>query len=433
MDALRPFEPSAARPWDHAAASHLLRRAGFAPSALEVARALERGPARTVAELVDGAEESPRHVELDEIGATLAVRDDIAGLRGWWLLRMVHTRRPLHARMALFWHDWFATSNEKVGSAALMLQQLRTFERHALGRFGDLVRAVSQDPAMIVWLDGDENVRGRPNENYARELFELFTLGVGNYSETDVREAARAFTGWHQRQGRFHFVEGAHDAGEKTVLGTRGRLDGDDVIELALRQSACAARLARGLLAELLGPEPPEELVRTLGGRLRATDYDVADAVRTVLGGAELFDGRWYRARIKSPVEFAVGVVRSLEMGVPAQSLAQAVSEMGQRLFEPPSVKGWDGHRAWLNSATMMVRMNGARRAVQGGFDAEALCGRYGLDSAAAAREFAARLALDGRVPDALRGLLADASGPPHEVLRSALLVLMSSPEYQMA
>lgn len=435
MEPLKPYQPSPERPWDRAAAAHLLRRAGFAPSEAELRAALEAGPAETVRRLLDTHEDSPRHAELDALAEALAARGDIAALRGWWLLRMCHTRRPLHARMAVFWHNHFATSNAKVNSPAMMLAQLRTFEQLGLAEFDSLLLAVSRDPAMILWLDGTQNVKGRPNENYARELFELFALGVGHYTEKDIREAARAFTGWHQRDGVFRFVARDHDTAAKTVFGQTGNFDGTDVIRITLEQPACSRFLAGKLVREFVCPDPPAELVEAVAGRLRESRYHIGETVRALLASEALFDPRWYRARIKSPVEYAVGVVRSLEMSVPANALADAVSQMGQRLFEPPSVKGWDGHRAWINSATMLVRLNAAGAAAESGpaADVKLLRNRYELKDRADAIRFCGELLLDGRVPAELARALAAVDGSPDVAMRQALRLMLSSPEYQMA
>jgi uncharacterized protein (DUF1800 family) len=434
VGSLKPFEPSRTRPWDRTAAQHLLRRAGFAPSAEEVRQALDEGPRECVERLVASSSDSPRHDELDETGKAIALRNDIGMLRGWWLLRLVHTRRPLHARMALFWHNHFATSNAKIRSSALMLQQLRVFETHALGRFEALLQAVSRDPAMIVWLDGNENTKGRPNENYARELFELFSLGVGHYSERDIKQSARAFTGWHTRTGAFYFAKLDHDEGEKTVLGVSGDLDGDDVVRAALRQPACPRFLARKLLREFLCPSPPDELIDEWAVVLRESAYDLAASMRTLLASEAMFDPCCYRARIKSPVEFAIGVVRSLRLeGISAAALADATAQSGQRLFEPPSVKGWDGHRAWLNSATMLVRLNSATRAVDVGLKPAVFRDQQDLRDPERIARFCEDLILDGNVPQSLRAAYPADSSDLDRYLRAVLRSLLTCPEYQMA
>ncbi|MFN0136388.1 MAG: DUF1800 family protein [Phycisphaerae bacterium] len=435
MSLLKPYEPSASRPWDRVSACQLLRRAGFSPSEAEIRDALQAGVATTVDRLIDGDQESDRFKELDELGASLAVRQEIGGLRGWWLSRMVHTQRPLRSRLAVMWHNHFATSNAKVNSPALMLQQLRTIEQHALGKFGDLTLAMARDPAMIVWLDGNENVKGRPNENFARELFELFTLGVGNYSERDIKEAARAFTGWHQRRGSFQFAATDHDTGEKVVLGARGNFDGPDIIRIALAQPAAARFIATKLLREFVSPTPTDALVSAVAEKLCSTDYDIRDTLRAVLRSEAFFAAEHYRARIKSPVEFAIGIARSLELRVPAARLDDVTSQMGQRLFEPPSVKGWDGHRTWLDSATMLIRLNTVGRAASGEFfDAGALRGRYDVeDSTDAIVRFCGELLLDGRVPESIarQGTSSDLRGD--DGMRTVVRVLLSCPEYQLA
>ncbi len=433
MSILALFSPTADRPWDRGAAAHLLRRAGFAPSPAEVTRVLDEGPRRAAERLVSDTVESNLHDELDTVGSALAVRDDIAALRGWWLLRMCRTARPLHARLALMWHNHFATSNAKVRSAALMLQQLRTIERLGAGPFEQLLLAMARDPAMLVWLDSAANVKGRANENFARELFELFALAPGNYSEQDIREAARAFTGWQQRNGRFYFAKLDHDAGEKVVLGRRGRFRGEDIVQIACAQPACARFLATRLLREFVSPEPDAELVEALADELSANRLDVGQALTVLLSSNAMFDPAHRLRRIKSPVELAVGMVRSLDLKAPAEGLASLTAQSGQRLFEPPSVKGWDGHRAWLNSAAMLVRMNGATRAVESTLDADAIVAANDLRDAAAARSYCLHVALGGADHPALAAQLGGIDGSPPEVVRRALLVLLTSPEYQLA
>ncbi len=430
-DLLTAFEPDADHPWDRAAASPLLRRMGFAPSEEEIQQVLADGPGATVDRIIDTSDDSTEHDEIDGLGERLAGRNDIAALRGWWLLRMCRTRRPLHARMNAFWHSHFATSNQKVNSAPMMFAQLRLFEEHALGRFENLLLAVSRDPGMIVWLDGNDNVKGRPNENYARELFELFGLGVGNYSERDIKEAARAFTGWHQREGRFRFSALQHDDGEKEVFGQRGSFNGDDVVRLVIDHEACATFLATKLLRVFLCPNPPSLLIESLASRLRETVFDLRETLRTLFSSRAMFDPQWRSARIKSPVEYVVGMARSLGVAVPASSLAEAVSGMGQRLFEPPSVKGWDGHRAWLNSTTMLVRLNAATTAAERG---AAVLARRGFVNADEAKRFCTDVCLAGEVTAPLRGMLDSIAGDSTEsIMEQALEIILASPEYQMA
>ncbi len=407
-------------------AASLLRRTGFCPSEREIREAVEAGFSETL-EALFTRRDCRAHDELDELGAALALREDIAALRGWWLRRMALTKRPLAARLAVFWHNHFATSHVKVRSAPMMLQQLRTIERHAFGLFEEMLIAMSRDPAMIVWLDNVDNVKGRPNENYAREVFELFSLGLGAYSENDIREAARAFTGWSQRNGRYRFVTAEHDFGPKEVLGARGVFDGDDIVRLAIAQPACGRFLATKLLREFVCPDPSETLVEAVAGRLRETKFDMQATLRTLFASEAFFDPELAAARIKSPVEFVMGVTRSLEIDAPANALADATSEMGQRLFEPPSVKGWDGHRRWLNSATMLVRLNGVSQALRSDrFSATRLRGQYELASAAAVDAYCERVTANQRA-------VGEAPADLDQRLRDGLRVRMSAPEYQFA
>ncbi len=438
-DPLKAYRPTRTRPFDHAAASRFLRRVTFAPTGREIDDAVKKGPAALARELVQGTSESEAYRELDPIGERLAEREPqkIETLRGWWLRRLVTTARPFHARLHLFWHDHFATSFAKVQDARLLLRQLRTIERLALGSFPEMLLEISRDPAMILWLDGDQNEKGRPNENYARELFELFSLGVGNYTEHDIREAARAFTGWHQKDGRFRFVARSHDGGRKTVLGTTGALGGEDVVAIAAKQPACATFLARKLLADLLAPDPAAEIVDALAARLRKNDLHVGRTLEALLASDVMHDPRFARSRVRSPVEIVLGLVRSLEIrGAPAQVLADATTQMGQRLFEPPSVEGWEHHRGWLNSATMLVRLNAAVAAVDGNgvdFDPKRLRKAYRLRDAADVFAFAEGLALDGDVPLDLAARVRALGGGIDRQLREALRLLLTSPEYQLA
>ena len=239
-------------------------------------------------------------------------------LQAAWLQRMIDGVEPLREKMTLFWHNHFATSIAKVNDGSLMERQYELLFTHALGNFRPLLQEISRDPAMLVWLDSNQNVKGKPNENYAREVMELFTLGVGNYTEKDIREAARAFTGWHTSGGRFTFVHGEHDDGPKTVLGQTGNWDGDDVVRILLDQPACARFLVRKLYRFLVSENvaPPDALLDPLADAFRKSDYDIAVLVRTILRSQHFFSAYAYRQKVKWPVEYAVGVVRMIGVGV---------------------------------------------------------------------------------------------------------------------
>ncbi len=395
-EAWKPWRPTLQDPWNLKWVGHLFRRAGVgAPPHVPGAsawqgyqRAVQQGLQATLDELFEfGKEETEYDRIMDGLAPGQAGYQPLDGrgdavlleLQTWWLQRLAFTPHPLRERMTLFWHTHFATSIAKVRNAALMVKQNQMLRQHGLGRFGPLVLAVSRDPAMLVWLDSNTNSKGQPNENFARELLELFTLGPGHYTEQDVREAARAFTGWHlsgrelggpgrpvfdssQPGGapRFVFNSAQHDHGPKVFLGREGAWDGGDIIRLVLEQPAAARFLARKLYRQFISElePPPDALLEPLAEQLRRSDYDLAAVLRTLLSSRLFFSAHAYRQRIKSPVEFVVGLIRSLDADTVPAGLAVHLEGLGQRLFAPPNVKGWDGGKAWLNSATVLARHN---------------------------------------------------------------------------
>jgi hypothetical protein len=379
-EAWQPWRPSPADPWSRKWAAHLYRRAAFGPSRGDLVEAERLGPEGTLDLLLRGRPNA-EHLQKDltDIGRIAASRDDLGEqLRGWWLYCILQGGHPLREKMTLFWHNHFATSIVKVQSAPLMFRQNVLLRQHALGKFGPLLQEMSKDGAMLVWLDSNSNVKGRPNENYARELMELFSLGVGNYTEKDIREAARAFTGWHSDGYGFDFAASAHDDGIKTVLGQTGKWNGDDVVRIVLRQPA-AARFLVGKLYQFLISEnatPSDSFLEPLCVAFRQSDYDIAALVRTMLASRHFYSAHAFRQRVKSPVEFVVGAVRAvyLRFGegeaeyrpLPQQVLVPRLEAMGQQLFAPPNVKGWRGGRSWLNTSTLLERANFAANLATG-------------------------------------------------------------------
>lgn len=349
-----PYRPSAGNPWDLRKAGHLYRRAAFGANWAELQSALAAGPEQAVANLLAGGDEAPPFPE--------SIKKSNAGgqIPAWWLLRLSDTRNPLREKTTLFWHNHFATSNAKVNNAASMIGMVDLLHRHALGHFRDMLQEISKDPAMLVWLDTNQSKKGMPNENYARELMELFSLGIGHYTEQDIREAARAFTGWEIRDGRAHWNANQHDAGEKTVLGKTGRWKGDDIVRFCVDQPACATfictKLFRYFVSESLPATP--DLIEPLADQFRRSDYNIGEVVATIIRSEVFYSPEAYRTRVKSPVEYAVGIVRGLEGRVPMSALAIALEGLGQRLGYPPSVKGWDGGPTWLNGQTLLFRQN---------------------------------------------------------------------------
>jgi len=355
------YQPSAQSPWDIKKIGHLYRRAAFGATMAELDAGLKVGPEKAVDALLQGGSGQDEFEKLTEPLADSLVRGNNGpSLRAWWLYRMLYSPHPLQEKLTLFWHNHFATSNAKVQNATFMLGQYRLLHKNALGNFRTMLQEMSLDPAMMIWLDTRGSQKGNPNENYARELMELFSLGIGHYTEKDIREAARAFTGWELQAGKARQNPTQHDKGEKTVLGQTGDWQGADIVRICLEQKACpyfiAGKLYRFLISETVPATP--ELLEPLATQFRKSDFNFADLVKTVLRSNLFFSATAYRSSIKSPVEFALGIIRGLEGRLGTTQLATALEGLGQNIFYPPSVKGWDGGRTWLNGQTLLFRQN---------------------------------------------------------------------------
>ncbi|MFO0841131.1 MAG: DUF1800 domain-containing protein [Gemmataceae bacterium] len=358
--AWEPYRPSAKAPWDVRRVGHLYRRAAFGATAEQLDAGVKDGPEKVLEGLHNGGpglDEFDRRME--PLAEVIARTNNGASVRAWWLSRMLYTPHPLQEKLTLFWHNHFATSNAKVQSARFMIGQYRLLRRHALGNFADLLREMSTDPAMLVWLDGRGSKKGNPNENYARELMELFSLGIGHYTEKDIRQAAKAFTGWEVAGPGATFDARQFDDGEKAVLGQTGPWKPDDIVRICLEQPACphfvCAKLFRFLVSETI--PTTKELLEPLASEFKAK-YDFGALVRRVLSSNLFFSDQAYRSRVKAPVDFALGIVKALEGRIGTTALAQALEQLGQNVFNPPSVKGWDGGKSWLNGQTLLYRQN---------------------------------------------------------------------------
>ena len=285
--------------------------------------------------------------------AELGPSADLARIQSIWLYRMIFTPHPLRERMTLFWHNHFATSNAKVQNAGLMLRQNTLLRSQALGDFGAMVSAIGKDPAMLIWLDSTINKKAKPNENYAREMMELFTLGRGHYTEKDIQEAARAFTGWFVVRDEFQEVPRQHDDGVKTVLKRSGAWDGDDIPGILLQQPACAEFICRKLFRHFVSETqtPSDALIAPLAQAFRESHYQIQVPVAMILRSNLFFDPSMRRRRVKSPVEFAVGTIRALEIVNPtvqAAALAEACAPDGPEPVRAAERRGL-GWRPWLD------------------------------------------------------------------------------------
>ena len=280
-------------------------------------------------------------------------------LRAWWIGEILSTPSPLTERMTLFWHNHFVSSQQKVKLAELMYRQNVTLRAQALGNFGTMLHGVARDPAMIIYLDSAQNRKGAPNENFARELMELFTLGEGNYGESDVKEAARAFTGWSldRERGEFVFRRALHDYGSKTVLGRTGNFDGDDVIDILLAQPSTGEFVSRKLWREFVSPDPDPVEVKRIAARFRDSGYDIKTALYALLTSDAFYARENRGTLVKSPIDVVVGTLHQFGMH-PGDTIpfAVAAAGMGQALFAPPNVRGWPGQETWINSSRLLAR-----------------------------------------------------------------------------
>jgi len=450
--------------------THLLRRAGFGPSPADLGLYLDLGVSGAIDRLINFSRVSN---DVDQRLASLDLPFTTrANLVRWWLARLTLTQRPLEEKMTLFWHGVLTSSFAKIGKSAnlpLMIQQNTLLRTHAMGRFDDLIRAISTDPAMLFWLDGRFNVGSQPNENYSRELMELFTLGIGNYTQTDVHDGAKALSGWVVRDGKGVFVPRRFYEGTITYLGHTGHLGLNDVVSIVCAHPATGARLARLLWSFFVYDNPSASDVQPLIDAYHQSDHLISAMVTAMFNSPAFFSERAFRARVKSPAEFVVGAVRSVGLTptIPVLTvMGQAMAAMGQTLFDPPNVAGWPGDKlssVWMSTQAWITRVNfinllleaatGALRGRNGlAASASALQGvltAQGLSTPQDALNYFVALLLDNQLASDRRAIPLDAltSAPTAAAAtlslaggakvsaaaaREALYLLMAMPEYQM-
>jgi len=381
MSAWSPYQPTTDSPWNLQRVVHLHRRAAFGAAWPEIQRDLADGPDAAVARLLEGKsrlEGIPADFEslAAVIGQAAADSGNPERLKAWWLYRCLFTPHPLQERLTLMWHNHFATSNLKVDDLKLMKRQNEVLRKFALAPFGELLQSMVHDPALLEWLDAPQNRKGHPNENLGRELMELFTLGIGHYSEDDVKEAARALTGWTVRQGEFRDQATAHDDGQKEILGRAGTWTGDDLTKILLDQPATARRLVWRATNEFFGEGIVDApALDKLAFELMKHNLDIRWLVETILRSELFFAQANLHSRVCDPVSFVMGPLRALECWRNSPStlvLAEWVTRMGQDLFYPPNVGGWTGGRAWLSTRTIIARANYMSALLAGSLNAPA-------------------------------------------------------------
>jgi uncharacterized protein (DUF1800 family) len=350
--------------------AHLLRRAGFGASEAELDEYTSLGFGGALQRLLnpEQVDDSAADAQLAELSLDTAdpeSRKKIEAAKFWWFNRMLLTRRPLQEKMTLFWHTHFATANFKVGDALLMLQQNQLFRDNALGNFESLLQQVTRDPAMLIWLDNRTNRKGAPNENYAREVMELFTIGIGNYTDADVKQAARAFTGYSlNAEKSFVFQPNQHDTGDKTFLGETKNWDADDVLATLVRHPATARFISTKLFKYFVYDNPDSSTIDRLANTFLNSGFDIRSVLRDLFSGPEFLSTAAYHAQIKQPVDYVAGSLKALDTQNIGPDVTQLLRRMGQDLLNPPDVSGWKGGPSWINATTLFERFNFANRLV---------------------------------------------------------------------
>ncbi len=359
-------------------ATHLLLRTGFAPAPNEIAPYVGLTRAQAVAQVLSTTRTEALTPLPGWTGDALLTREQRKALtpdqrrdeqrtrgqhyddlRAWWMREILTTPSPLTERMTLFWHNHFTSGQDKVPEPQMMAQQNALLRRHALGSFSAMLHDVAKDPAMLLYLDGASNRKGKPNENFAREVMELFTLGEGQYSQQDVSEAARAYTGWgvDPDTGRFDWRAPQHDDGVKTVLGHTGSFDGDAVLDILLGEPQTARFVSAKLWREFVADTPDPAQLDTVATRFRTSGYDIKAALAALLVTPAFWDERNRGVLVSSPVEFIAGTVRRFDVAyVNTMPFVRTSASLGENLFYPPNVKGWPGGAAWINSSTLLAR-----------------------------------------------------------------------------
>lgn len=443
--AWRTYQPDDRNPWNLARASHLYRRAGWSANWRQLQQAVSAGCESTVELLLSGESGHEKfYAENQSTVAALLGSGNARDLPAWWLYVLLHTPHPLLEKMTVFWHGHFATSAAKVTDARLMYRQHAILRKFALGKFGPMLTEIAQDPAMLLWLDSATNRKSHPNENFAREIMELFSLGLDNYTEHDIKEAARAFTGWEVRHGQIKFIAYQHDDGEKTVLGQKGRWNGDDVVRILLEQPAAGQFLVRKIFRYLVNEtaDAPASLINPLAEEYRQQQYDTLWLMRKIFSSNLFYSSHAMGQKIKAPIEFVVGLVRSLEGTTNTLALTDDLKPLGQSLFNPPNVKGWNGGVEWINSSTLVARANLVWSLLSGNgpyanrLKLDQLSALRGIEEPARMVQRLTELLLGTTLPDEVNvQLVALAGGSEDPRLRIARIVqaIATLPEFQLA
>jgi uncharacterized protein (DUF1800 family) len=442
-----PFEPTAKQPWDLRAAGHLYRRAAFGANWQELQQALRDGPQASVDRLVR-PKEDPAAFNRTYDGHEAAAIDPGGGavetLGQWWLRRMLLTPQPLLEKMTLFWHHYFGVTNVRVASGLLMQEHIQLLRRHALGRFQPLLEEIVRDRATLLSLEAQANRKALPSENLARAVLEEYTVGTDQCSKEDVREAARAVTGWFVLRNNLRFLDREHDPGEKRILGQTGPWKSEDLARITASHPATSRRLVRRLYTWFVSEcEPPTDALLAPLAESFHKDGDVGRLVERILRSNLIFSPVAYRRRVKGPIEYALGIVRGLEVLVPTAPLERDVAALGQKLGQPPTVRGWPGGTAWLGNFAMTARVNVAASILAGiapygeQVNPAALAAKHGFSSSDAAARFFVDLFLQGDLDEGVAASLRKAAGTSSgeawkQEARQLAHLVVTLPEFQL-
>ncbi len=424
--------------------SHLLRRAGFGAQAGDIQSYSALGLTGAIDQLINFDSVSDNlDSRLNSLGLDLTrVPDE----QRWWLLRMLYTKRPLQEKMTLFWHGVLTSSYTKVGGKSgyqYMIQQNNFLRDHCLDTYDNILLGITSDPAMMWWLDLRLSTKNAPNENYARELMELFTLGVnGGYTQDDVHNAALALTGWRLPRGQGSvYLPGQHDDSQKTLLGQTGDLDYHDVIRLVAAHPATGPFVCKRMFSFFVRENPTDSDVKPMVDAYYGSGHSIKAVVQAMLTAPSFLAPESYRARVKSPAEFVVGALRQLEVETNGQLISAVMTEMGQTIFNPPNVAGWPGDQtsaAWVNTGTWLARANFINALLDlvtgSGGPVQNIISSNNLTSPDAIVDHFTSLMIDGQISADRRQTLVGALGQGGSAtgLRDMLYLLMTSPDYQL-
>jgi uncharacterized protein (DUF1800 family) len=405
--------------------AHLVRRAGFGATEAELDQYTALGFAGALDRLLnpEQVDDSATDQQLTPLTTDLGDPKKIESAKFWWFNRMLFTQRPLQEKLTLFWHNHFATANSKVANSVLMLKQIQLFRENGFGNFETLLQKVTRDPATLIWLDNRLNRKSAPNENYAREVQELFTVGIGNYTEQDIHEAARAFTGHTlDKNQNYVFTASQHDAGQKTFQGQTGNFDADDILAILVRNPATARYISQKLFAFFVYDSPDSATIDRLATTFVTSNFDIRSVLRDIFSGPEFLSPQSFHGQIKQPVDLILGSLKSLNVQNVGPDVTQVLRRMGQDLLNPPDVSGWKGGPAWLNATTLFERFNWGNRLSMGRdaakpyfADVPAQLQAHGVTSPEGLVDYYLGLLVDGDVTPEARQALVDylnASGP---------------------